>query len=535
MLLPELRARSAFSFLEGASLPETLIEQAAKLEIPAVALLDRDALSGAVRFHKEAKKHGVRAWIGAEVTAEEGFRYPLIAATREGYQNLCRLITRVKLQRRAASFSDIEEYAPGLVCLASDPLSWALEQGAAPAMADKLRGVFNNGRVAIDIQRHFLREEEARNQTFLQIGLQMGLPVVAANGVSHATHEDRALMDVLTCVRHHTNIDEAGRLLARNSERFFKSARQMTSLFTDIPHSLDSARAFGEQIEFTLEDLGYQFPRYPVPPGETMDSFLWKRTFEGAARRYQPLYERAQRQLERELRLIEKLQLAGYFLIVWDIVEFCRREGVMAQGRGSAANSAVCYSLGITAVDPVGMDLLFERFLSEERGEWPDIDLDLASGDQREQVIQYVYRRYGQLGAAMTANVISYRARSALRDVGKALGFPEEQLGKLSDPDTPNLHPRARHLQSMVQAILDLPRHLGQHSGGMVICEGQLDSIVPLQPATSQPAPFRTARLHRMNEDIGRFGEFCYQTPSFRSIDVDANARLVAVQRKISR
>ena len=484
MLLPELRARSAFSFLEGASLPETLIEQAAKLEIPAVALLDRDALSGAVRFHKEAKKHGVRAWIGAEVTAEEGFRYPLIAATREGYQNLCRLITRVKLQRRAASFSDIEEYAPGLVCLASDPLAWALEQGVAPAMADKLRGVFNNGRVAIDIQRHFLREEEARNQTFLQIGLQMGLPVVAANGVSHATREDRALMDVLTCVRHHTNIDEAGRLLARNSERFFKSARQMASLFTDIPHSLDDARAFGEQIEFTLEDLGYQFPRYPVPPGETMDSFLWKRTFEGAARRYQPLYERAQRQLERELRLIEKLQLAGYFLIVWDIVEFCRREGVMAQGRGSAANSAVCYSLGITAVDPVGMDLLFERFLSEERGEWPDIDLDLASGDQREQVIQYVYQRYGQLGAAMTANVISYRARSALRDVGKALGFPEEQLGKLSDPDTPNLHPRARHLQSMVQAILDLPRHLGQHSGGMVICEGQLDSIVPLQPAT---------------------------------------------------
>ena len=484
MLLPELRTRSAFSFLEGASLPETLIEQAAKLEIPAVALLDRDALSGAVRFHKEAKKHGVRAWIGAEVTAAEGFRYPLIAATREGYQNLCRLITRVKLQRRAASFSDIEEYAPGLVCLASDPLSWALEQGAAPAMADKLRGVFNNGRVAIDIQRHFLREEEARNQTFLQIGLQMGLPVVAANGVSHATREDRALMDVLTCVRHHTNIDEAGRLLARNSERFFKSARQMASLFTDIPHSLDAARALGEQIEFTLEDLGYQFPRYPVPPGETMDSFLWKRTFEGAARRYQPLYERAQRQLERELRLIEKLQLAGYFLIVWDIVEFCRREGIMAQGRGSAANSAVCYSLGITAVDPVGMDLLFERFLSEERGEWPDIDLDLASGDQREQVIQYVYRRYGQLGAAMTANVISYRARSALRDVGKALGFPEEQLGKLSDPDTPNLHPRARHLQSMVHAILDLPRHLGQHSGGMVICEGQLDSIVPLQPAT---------------------------------------------------
>jgi len=504
MLLPELRARSAFSFLEGSSLPETLIEQASKLEIPAVALLDRDAVSGAVRFHKEAKKRGVRAWIGAEVTAEEGFRYPLIAATREGYQNLCRLITRVKLQRRAARFSDIEDYAAGLLCLASDPLAWALDQGAAPAMVDKLRGVFPHGRVAIDIQRHFLREEEARNQTFLQ----MGLPVIAANGVSHATREERPLMDVLTCTRHHTNIDEAGRLLARNSERFFKSARQMESLFTDIPHAIDTARAFGERIEFTLEDLGYQFPLYPVPAGETMDSFLWKRTFEGAARRYQPMYERAQRQLERELKLIEKLKLAGYFLIVWDIVEFCRREGIMVQGRGSAANSAVCYSLGITAVDPVGMDLLFERFLSEERGEWPDIDLDLASGDQREQTIQYVYRRYGQLGAAMTANVISYRARSAVRDAGKALGFPEEQLSRLStligrggyecdrnnEPGgaaermekagLPMDQPRVRHLHSMVQAILDLPRHLGQHSGGMVICEGQLDCIVPLQPAT---------------------------------------------------
>ena len=428
MLLPELRARSAFSFLEGASLPEALIAQAAELGIPAVALLDRDALSGAVRFHKEAKKRGIRAWIGAEITATEGFRYPLLAATREGYQNLCRLITRVKLEKRAAHFSDIEEYAAGLVCLASDPLAWALDQGTAPAMVDKLRGVFPDGRVVIDLQRHFLREEEARNQTFLQ----MGLPVVVANGVSHATREERSLMDVLTCVRHHTTIDDAGRLLARNSERFFKPARQMQALFADMPQALDGARALGERLEFTLEDLGYQFPRYPVPAGETMDSFLWKRTFEGAERRYRPMYEKARRQLERELRLIEKLELAGYFLIVWDIVEFCRREGIMVQGRGSAANSAVCYSLGITAVDPVGMELLFERFLSEERGEWPDIDLDLASGDQREQAIQYVYARYGRLGAAMTANVITYRGRSAVRDAGKALGFSEEQLGRLS-------------------------------------------------------------------------------------------------------
>lgn len=504
MLLPELRARSAFSFLEGASLPETLIEQAAKLEIPAVALLDRDAISGAVRFHKEAQKHNVRAWIGAEVTAEEGFRYPLIAATREGYQNLCRLITRVKLQKRAATFADIEDYASGLLCLASDPLAWSLEQGTAPAMIDKLRGVFPDGRVAIDIQRHFLREEEARNQIFLQ----MGLPVVAANGVSHATREERPLMDILTCVHHHTTIDEAGRLLARNSERFFKPARQMAAMFADIPHALDAASAFGERIEFTLENLGYQFPLYPVPPGETMDSFLRMLTFKDELNRYTPMVEPVRQQLEKELRMIEKLKLAGYFLIVWDIVRFCREKGLMVQGRGSAANSAVCYALGITAVDAVKMNLLFERFLSEEREEMPDIDLDLASGEQREEAIQYVYKRYGQLGAAMTANVISYRARSAVRDVGKALGFPEEMLGKLStligrggyECDRNNEpggaaeriekaglsldQPRTRHLHTMVQAILDLPRHLSQHSGGMVICEGQLDCIVPLQPAT---------------------------------------------------
>ena len=240
-----------------------------------------------------------------------------------------------------------------------------------------------------------------------------------------------------------------------------------------------------------------------------MNSFLRARTMEGARDRYlrpgqSELWQRAQRQIERELALIEKLELAGYFLIVWDIVRFCREQGILVQGRGSAANSAVCYSLGITAVDPVGMDLLFERFLSEERGEWPDIDLDLPSGDQRERAIQYVYERYGKLGAAMTANVITYRGRSAAREVGKALGFDGETLDRLAglvssweykDPDDTLerqfrdagfdlRHPRMRKFFELCVAVQDLPRHLGQHSGGMVICQGQLDSVVPLEPAT---------------------------------------------------
>src|SRR5262249_13408043 len=262
------------------------------------------------------------------------------------------------------------------------------------------------------------------------------------------------------------------------------------------------------RLEFTLEELGYEFPKYPVPHGETMASFLRERAREGFRDRYgratAALQSRAQIQIERELKLIERLKLEGYFLIVWDIVRFCREQNILVQGRGSAANSAVCYSLGITAVDAVRMELLFERFLSEERGEWPDIDLDLPSGDEREKVIQYLYKKYGERGAAMTANVITYRSRMAASEMGKALGFDPETLNKVSaavshweykdandtfdhrfrDAGLDLNHPRLRKYFELCVAVQDLPRHLGQHSGGMVICQGQLDSIVPLEPAS---------------------------------------------------
>ncbi|HEV2835265.1 MAG TPA: error-prone DNA polymerase, partial [Pyrinomonadaceae bacterium] len=318
----------------------------------------------------------------------------------------------------------------------------------------------------------------------------------------------REVADVFTCIRNHVRLETAGRLLAHNSERYLKSAEVMARLFADLPEAIANTIELSSRLKFTLEDLGYEFPRYPVPPGETMTSFLRKRTEEGARRRYTgvngaPTYEQARGQLERELKLIEKLKLEGYFLIVWDIVEFCRREGILIQGRGSAANSAVCYSLGITAIDPIGMDLLFERFLSEQRGEWPDIDLDLPSGDQREKAIQYVYQRYGKLGAAMTANVITYRGRSAAREVGKALDFDDDTLSRLAglvhtwewkDPNDSSErqfrdagldlnNSRIRKFFQLYQMVQDLPRHLGQHSGGMVICQGQLDTIVPLEPA----------------------------------------------------
>ncbi len=279
---------------------------------------------------------------------------------------------------------------------------------------------------------------------------------------------------------------------------------EMAALFKDLPDALAMTREVADRCEFTLTDLGYRFPDYPLPPGETPDSYLRALTYAGARDRWRDIDDRTRRQLEHELAIIAKLQLAGYFLIVWDIVQFCRENQIMAQGRGSAANSAVCYALGITAIDAVKMELLFERFLSEERGEWPDIDLDLPSGDQREKVIQYVYRRYGERGAAMTANVITYRTRSAVREVGKVLGFPPEQVDKLArlnqayefrdDHDdivallrkggVDVATPRIAMMIDLVRRIQSIPRHLGQHSGGMVIAAGPLDEIVPLEPAS---------------------------------------------------
>ncbi len=490
----ELHARSAFSFLEAASVPEELAGACAEFGMPAMALVDRNGVYGAPRFHMAAKKAGIRAHIGSEITCANGLTYPLLAETREGYQNLCRLVTRMKLRAKkgegAATLEELAEFARGLICLTRHPEARLLE-------------IFGQHNVYAELQRHHHRQEEARNQAIVECARSLGIPLVATNSVAYATPAERELLDVLTCVRQKTTLAAAGRLLERNSERYVKTPAQMARLFADLPEAIAHTLEISSRLQFTLADLGYQFPRYPVPDGETQMSFLRQRVDEGARRRYQPYHERARRQIERELALIEKLKLPGYFLIVWDIVRFCKENAILAQGRGSAANSAVCYSLEITAVDPVGMDLLFERFLSEERGEWPDIDLDLPSGEKRERVIQYVYQRFGKLGAAMTANVITYRGRSAAREVGKALGFEVATLDRLSglvrtwewkDPkDTTEVqfrdagldlnHPRVRKFFELYRMAQDLPRHLGQHSGGTVVCQGQLDSVVPLEPA----------------------------------------------------
>ena len=511
----ELHARSAFSFLRGACVPEDYADRCHELEQPGMALLDIDGVYGAPRFHQAMKKAERTPYLGSEVTCADGARYPLLVTSQRGYQNLCRMISRMKLrtakhpkpgQEPAVTRDELAEFSEGLVCLtgAEDgPLAKGLRDKDGRGTVERLQRIFGPGNVYLELQRHFHRDEEARNQAVIELGRSLHIPLVATNGVCYAEPRHRQRLDAFTCLRHHTTLAAAGRLLERNSERYPKSTEEMIRLFADAPDAIANTTHVASRLHFTLADLGYKFPHYPVPEGQNEASFLRKVTEEFARRRYRSRYEEARPQIEKELALIEKLGFSGYFLIVWDIVEYCKKQGILIQGRGSAANSAVCYSLGITAVDSVKMDLLFERFLSENRGEWPDIDLDLPSGDQRERAIQYVYERYGKLGAAMTANVITYRGRSAAREAGKVLGFDEQTLSTLSklvpiwgwtdSTDTPEKHFREtgldlsdRRVQKFLELVVglqNLPRHLGQHSGGMVICQGQLDSVVPLEPA----------------------------------------------------
>src|ERR1043166_9540564 len=509
----ELHARSAFSFLEGASTPEQLAGACSALGMSSMALMDRDGMYGSPRFHLAMSKLGLGAHIGAEITCIEGGRLVLLVSSAEGYKNLCRLLTRMKLcaekGKGAIQLEEARESSEGLICLTGGSegiFAHALRHGGlhtANELLAQLCAIFDKNNFYVELQRHFRQEQERRNQVAVELARKLHLPLLATNGVSSALAEDREILDVFSCLRHHRVLANAGKLVSCNSERHLKSPEQMAVLFADLPEAIANASELASRLQYTMRDLGYQFPVYPTPNGESQIEFLRARTWDGALHRYGSNNEKARQQIQKELDLIEKLDLAGYFLIVWDIIRFCREKNILVQGRGSAANSAVCYALGITAVDAVGMNLLFERFLSEERGEWPDIDLDLPSGDQRERAIQYVYERYGKLGAAMTANVITYRGRSAAREVGKVLGFDDETLGRLSglvhtwewkDPkDTTQrqfkdagLDLRDRRIKKFFQlylAVQDLPRHLGQHSGGMVICQGLLDWVVPLEPA----------------------------------------------------
>src|SRR5262252_3340796 len=501
----ELHACSAFSFLRGGSFPEQLAETAAELEMPAIALLDRNGVYGAQRFSVAAREHHVRPIIGAELSMEDGSILPVLVENRTGYKNLCELLTQSHLRSEkskcAVCEAEMPEFAQGLVALFGCGSACAPQ--AIENRARFLIETFGRENVFVELQRHFIRGEERINRQLIDLARAHQLPLVATNGVQYAKPYGREVLDVFTCIREHTHLDAAGKLLTQNAERHLKRDREMRAMFADLPEAIENTSRLAERLTFSLENIGYKFPEYPVPVGHSMDSFLRTIVWFGAQQRYAAISPKVKRQIDEELALISKLGFPGYFLIVWDIVNFCREHNIMVQGRGSAANSAVCYCLGITPVDPVENHLVFERFLNESRKGWPDIDLDLPSGDRREAVIQEVYRRYGKNGAAMTANVITYRGRSAAREIGKTLNFSPSIIDRFSHlfasgdfPHTmeleaqieaaglPKRHPRMPAFIRLYHAIYGLPRHLGQHSGGMIICQNKLSSFVPLENAS---------------------------------------------------
>ncbi len=527
----EFHARSAFSFLRGASDPESMMERAADIGLSTIAITDHEGYYGSARAYHEAQKRGIRAITGATLEID-GAHVPVICATRQGYRTLSRHLTNRHLKEVVAH----DEMNRGdLIALTGDregPVIRHLlrdNRDAALQAARSLIQTFGHGNVYVEILRHGLRDDAKLNRSLIDLARHLRLPLLASNAPLYAIRENRLLADAFTCLRHHTSLDAAGLLLEPNGERHLKSPARMAQIFADLPEALENTQVLSDRIDFTLEKLGYEFPCYEDSTGKLMSlseqtECLRQKCKEGAEWRYGQITPGIQAKLDKEIELIGRLELSGYFLIVQDIVKHARDQGILCQGRGSAANSVVCYVLGITSVDAVKQKLVFERFLSEgpakkEYKSWPDIDIDFPSGDQREKVIQYVFKKYGARGAAMTANVITYRGKSAFREMSKVLGFPPSIADRFSalgstpyhwkrsdmEPEPtpeeieaeqqdafegqmahllPPSHPRLAALNKLYHAVLGLPRHLGQHSGGMVICNQGLDEVVPIQPAS---------------------------------------------------
>ncbi|MEP2777630.1 MAG: DNA polymerase III subunit alpha [Luteolibacter sp.] len=541
----ELLVKSSFSFLRGSSPPEALITRAAELGHKHLGLVDHMGFYGSARAHQTAKKHGIRAIVGATV---ENFPFPetsipLIAKNRTGYQNLSRLLTCLHLKQTTPH--DLT----GIHAILTPESFQTFTKAELLKTATHLKNTFGSQNLSLAIFRHHRRGEEKQNTLIRDLAAHLRLPVLASHSPLYATHRDRLLTDAFTCLREHRTLDDAGRLLEQNGERHLKSPRQLHELFSDHPAAIRHSYDLCSSCEFSLENLGYRFPSFSHEStgirmtAEEQNQHLRQLAYQGLERIFGKADPTYRAHMDKELAMVAHLGFAGYFLIVWDLVRFARSRDILCQGRGSAANSLLCYTLGITNVDPVAGGLLFERFLSENRTSWPDIDIDFPSGERRESVIQYVYEKYAPRGAAMTANVITYRPRSAFREMSKILGFPESVANRFTDlctspkvhdatkdhfeekisstdhsaPSTrhsaiggtelsmdnyypkdqvlefaktveksgiPASHPRFEPLLKLYHAILGSPRHLGQHSGGMVFCDDGLDHIVPLQPAT---------------------------------------------------
>ena len=517
-----LWCKSNFSFLEGASHPDELIEEAYRLGLPALALTDRDGVYGIVRAHMKARELGLKLIVGSQITVEDESVIILLAQDRRGYANLCRLLTTGRLRSEKGesmvTWDEIYRHANGLLALWGGDQSLIVGEGEPNEVAGSLRDAFGD-RLYGMITRHRREDEVVQEARLRERAKLYGLPLVAANEVLYHTPARRPLQDVLTAIRYGIPVASCGRKLKANAEHSLHSPYTFARLFADDPAAIVRTQEIADRCGFSLTEIRYRYPSEYMPDGTTSADWLRQLTFEGAHERYgRDIPADVVDQLEKELKIIEALDYPGYFLTMREIVRFCREKGILCQGRGSAANSVVCYCLGVTAVDPVRMGLLFERFISKERAEPPDIDLDIQH-DRREEVIQHVYEKYGRDHAAMVANVIRYRSRSALRDVGKALGFSETVLDRAAkflssyddvDPRTlqqmgfdtsKGLH---KQLLELTNEILDFPRHLSIHPGGFLLGHEPVHDIVPIENGTM---PDRTVIQWDKNdlEDLGLF------------------------------
>jgi len=498
MTYAELQVTSNYSFLRGASHPDELVRTAAVLGLSALAVTDRNSVAGVVRAHVGAKEAGLRLLPGARLDFRDGTPSVLVLPSdRAAWGRLCRLLTRGN--RRAPKGQcwldglDLLEESEGQNVIILPP-EWP-DESFSRHLA--VLGEALAGRCWLAAHHHLRGDDEA----CIAVLAGLGPPLVATNDVHYHTPQRRPLQDVLEAVRNHTTVEAAaGSLLYPNAERHLKSPAAMAALFRRWPEAVERTLEVAERCRFSLDELRYDYPVDPVPEGETPQSWLERLSREGAVSRYPGgVPDRVAAQVEHELRLIGQLGYAPYFLTVHDIVQYARRQGILCQGRGSAANSAVCYCLGITAVDPARADLLFERFISAARGEPPDIDVDFEH-ERREEVIQYIYGKYGRRRAGLTAAVITYRTRSAIRDVGKALGLSDDVVGALAktvwgssaeglrdsqvrEAGLDPADPRLRLALDMAFELKGFPRHLTQHVGGFVMTSGPLDEVVPVANA----------------------------------------------------
>lgn len=493
----ELHCHSNFSLCDGASHPEDLVKRAAELGMPALALTDHDALYGAVRFAQAAKQHGVRPIFGAELTLEDNAHLTLLVTNDVGWRNLCTLITIARHNapkgQAVLPVSVVPEYADGLIALSG------CKHGAIPQalrannwhravdIARQYMEWFGRERFFIELQHHRLPEDDKLIYKLVQLAERLEVPYMATNNVHYANRDASHLQDVLVCIGKNVTLDNSRSMRRPNSEYFLKSAQEMQALFGAYPDALRNTRHIADLCDFELAYGLQDLPVFPTPSAMSAESYLASLCEQALALRLPNAPSRAHELLAYELSVIQQSGLSNYFLIVWDIVRFARENDILCQGRGSAANSFVAFLLGISPINPLLHDLVFERFLSPERTSTPDIDIDFSAGDDRERVIQYVYEKWGHDHAAMACTFVTFQKRMARREIGKVLGVPVEMVeekASLLSPSERNSTPAWKHYESLCQQIIDFPRHLSIHNGGMIISRKSLAKRLPTEPAT---------------------------------------------------